>query len=74
MVLLGLLDPEDVVEQQVLTVGRGQAPMGKPGTADDDLAQGTGFRVDTEFRMGIHVFIPNFEEGHRALIAPVHIK
>ena len=39
MVPLGALHPQDVVEQEVVAVGRGEPIVSEPGCADQDLAQ-----------------------------------
>jgi hypothetical protein len=46
MVALGVLDPEDVVEQQVVAVRRREALVGQPGRADQHLAQAADLGVD----------------------------
>ena len=48
MVALGVVDPQHVVEQQVVAVGRRQALMGAARRADHHLAQLADFRVDAE--------------------------
>ncbi|GEO86623.1 hypothetical protein GCM10007920_34390 [Ciceribacter naphthalenivorans] len=61
MILLGLLDPENVVKQQFLAVGRREASVGKTGAADNDLPQFSGFGVDAKFRIRVHLIAPMFE-------------
>ena len=48
VVALGVVDPQDVVEQQVVAVGRRQALMRAARRADHDLAQLADLRVDAE--------------------------
>ena len=43
MLLAGLLDPEDLVEEQILGVVRGQAAQAEVRTVDHDFAQGADF-------------------------------
>ena len=43
MVLLGLVHPDDIVEQQILAVARGQALVGKARAADHDGAELANF-------------------------------
>ena len=45
---LRALDPQDVIEQQLVVVGRGQPPEAEVRPVDDDLAQLADFRVDAE--------------------------
>ncbi|GGE00174.1 hypothetical protein GCM10011529_02950 [Polymorphobacter glacialis] len=46
MVALGVGDPEHVVEQQAVAVGRGEPRVGEAGGADEDLAQLADFGMD----------------------------
>ena len=48
MVALGGLDPDHVIEQQLVAVGGRQALMGAPGRADHHLAQLSDLRVHAE--------------------------
>ena len=48
VVALGVLDPQHVVEQQLVAVGRREALVRSTWGADHDLAQLADFRVDTE--------------------------
>ena len=48
MVLLRLLDPEHVVEKQVLAIGGRQPAMGAAGAADDDLPELPGFGMNAK--------------------------
>ena len=48
VVLLGLFDPEHIIKQQRIAVGRGQPSMGKPGATDNHLAQGAGFGMHAQ--------------------------
>ena len=61
MVPLGALHPQDVVEQEVVAVGRGEPVVGEPGCADQDLAQladlGMG-AVDRPGRRGVSHVVP----------------
>ena len=45
---LGALDPQDVVEQQLVVVARGQPLEAEVRPMDDDLAELADLRVDTE--------------------------
>ena len=47
---LGALDPQHVVEQQLVVVGRGQPLEAEVGPMDDDLAQLADLGVDAERR------------------------
>ncbi len=49
VVALGVLDPEHVVEQQLVAVGRREALVCPTGGADQDLAQLADFRMNAEF-------------------------
>jgi len=48
VVALGVLDPEHVVEQQLVAVGRRETLVRTSGRADHHLAQLADFRMDTE--------------------------
>ena len=45
---LGALDPEDIVEEELVVVGRGQPAKAEVGSMDDDPPQLPDFRVDAE--------------------------
>ena len=49
VVALGVLDPQHVVEQQLVAVGRRQPLVRPTGRADHHLAQLADFRMDAEF-------------------------
>ncbi|MNZ27311.1 hypothetical protein D3C78_445270 [compost metagenome] len=49
VVALGLVDPDHVVEQQLVAVVGGQAHMCEPRRADHYLMQFAGFRMNAEF-------------------------
>ena len=51
----GLLDPDDIVEQQLFTVGGRQTGQGQPWSMNDHLPQFANFRVHSELR---HVTAP----------------
>ncbi len=51
VVALGVLDPQHVVEQQLVAVGRRQARVRHPGRADHHLAQLADFRVHAELHL-----------------------
>ena len=48
MVLDGAVDPQHVVEEQVVAVARGEPVVGQAGFADQDAAQLPDFGVDAE--------------------------
>lgn len=52
VVALGILHPHDVVEEQVVGVGRGEPAMCQTRRADQYLAQPADFGMDAECRRG----------------------
>ena len=48
VVLLGLMHPDHVVEQQIVAVAGGEAQMGEPGPADHHRPQLADLRVNAE--------------------------
>ena len=48
MILLRFVHPEDIVEEQISGVARGQTLMGKPGPADQHRPQLADFAVYSE--------------------------
>jgi hypothetical protein len=55
VLILGAFHPQDVIEQQVVVVRRGQPLEAELRAMNDDLAQFPNFRVDTEL---FHVDYP----------------
>ena len=49
VLLLGPLDPEHIVEQQVVVVRRREPPQAQVRSVDHDLSQLADLRVDTDF-------------------------
>ena len=61
---LGLVNPDDVVEEQVVAVVGRQPHVGQPRPADHDLAQPTDLRVDTEL-------LRRHRHGRSSVVPPV---
>jgi hypothetical protein len=54
MVALGVVDPEHVVEQQVVAVGRREPLMGAAGRANHDLAKLADFGMNANGSVVCH--------------------
>ena len=68
---LGALDPQDVVEQQLVVVGRGQPLEAEVRPVDDDLAQLADLGMDAECRHGWVLLQDRWSVAATTLVPPV---